>query len=233
MNENFNDLDPSTFDESTFDPSNLNGPQMTNNKNLPKRGYSNPSGGNFTSITLKVVNSIAVATTAQWFAPGTGIAAMVNDTTINAFNAATPENIVGAANLNSTFYFDKSGNLITQSAAGTKMTQSINEIPYRQFLNGIFWGGFMIRRVRATFTTDAQIDNLFTFRELTMFGKTGDQDTLNPRAYFNPDQFQGKIVDVAFNWYINQERAMYMSVNSGETLTMVLTIDNVYKTPKK
>lgn len=225
MTEDFNDFDAQAFDPNNF--VNEFGPTGSNSK-------GQPIGGGVTMITLKAVNaSTTLAQTAQFFGIGTGIAAMVSDSAITAFTPLAGPPLAATANAAnaSRFYWTTSGTLVYQNAANELMTLSCNEINYRSLCLGTFFGKFKITRVRFTPTTDAQIDNVINFNERTMFGKTWN-DSINPRQYFRPDQFQAKIIDIPYNWVINQERNFSQIVNIGEICTYALNIVDVMKAQK-
>ena len=224
MVDEFNDLDPSNFDPNNFAMDDFSQPAG--------KGQAVNSGT--TMITLKVVNAQAAPATAQFFGAGTGIAALVSDAAITALTplAGPPLAAAGnAANANR-FYFDTNGDLVYQDAANALMRLSCTEIPYKQLLQGMLFGKFRVNRVRFTPTSDGQIDNKITFKEKTMFGKTGYEDSINPRQYFRPDQFQSKIIDIPYDWTFNQERTFSQVINAGETVTYALTITQVAKALK-
>lgn len=227
MNEEFED-----FDGETFDPNNFAG-QNAGANFAGLRTSAAPIGSGSTMITIKVVNAQAAAATAEIFGFGTGVAAGVDDAGLTALAslAGPPLAVAGNAANISRMYFDKNGDFVFQDAANALMRISCNEMPYKQLLMGTLFGKFKINRIRFTPTTDAQIDNIIEFREKTMFGKTW-QDSINPRQYFRPDQFQTKIIDIPYNWVMNQERAFRQRINAAETVTYALQISQVLKAQK-
>lgn len=223
MEDNFNDFDGNSFDPSNFaDEFAPLRPATVGNK---------PIGSGVTMITLRAANAQATTAIAQFFGIGTGIAAGIIDTAVTSLTplAGPPLAAAGNATNASRFYFDTTGKLQFQDAANALLTLSCDEVSYRSLLMGTIFGALRIKAVRMNCNTEAQISQIITFKELTMFGKTGYRDSINPRQYFSPNQFQTKIVDIPYNWTFNQERVFEQPILAAENVTYALSITDVVK----
>lgn len=200
--------------------------------NYNTKGSKRPSRWTSTSsyFTLKVVNGIAGAQTVEFFNSLNTIANVTNSEIFSGFSPFTAVNR-SAANLNSVIYFDASGNLIIQSAAGTLLTISCNEIAYRTLVENLKFYQIRVKQIKMTITNDPQLDNQVNVTEKTFMGKNV-RNSFIPRAYFKDAQFQSKQVTIPFGTeplIINGEKSLYLTVNQGETMSFTLMLDGYIK----
>ena len=130
--------------------------------------------------------------------------------------------------------FDNTGALIITPtgafAAATVAKLSCNQYPYSGLLESSSRFPFRITRVRLTVTADAQISNpIVLFRNNFLGAKS--QNEINPRNFFNPNQFQTKIIDVPIDFDINGNSGLLYNVNDGETVSWNVEIES-YNLPK-
>lgn len=83
---------------------------------------------------------------------------------------------------------------------------------------------FRIVGIRMTVTTDAQIDNEITHFTSNFLGAS-NRNVLSPRTFFNPQQFQTKIVDIQCNFPIDDQKGFYYKINAGETVKWNVLIE--------
>jgi hypothetical protein len=204
--------------------------------NYNTKGGKRPNGpvSRWTStssyFTLKVVNGIAGAQTVEFFNSLNTIATVTNSEIFSGFSPFTAVNR-SAATLNSVIYFDASGNLIIQSAAGTLLTISCNEISYRTLVENLKFYQIRVKQMKMTITNDPQLDNQVNVTEKTFMGKNV-RNSFIPRAYFKDAQFQSKQVTIPFGTdplIINGEKSLYLTVNQGETMSFTFMLDGYIK----
>lgn len=120
--------------------------------------------------------------------------------------------------------FSENGNLVVKGAAGNPtLTVGCGEYPYVSLFESVKILPFSCSYFRYTVTTDAQISNsIFSF-ENTM-GGAEKKNVINPRAFFKPNQFQSKIVDIIAPFKIDGEKGLRLYVEAGETVTLALFI---------
>jgi hypothetical protein len=120
--------------------------------------------------------------------------------------------------------FNEAGNLqIRGGAADPSATIGCGEYPYNSLFESTKCLPFAVAYMRMTVTTDAQIsNNIYHFQRT--FGGAEKVNTIAPRAYFKPNQFQGKIVDIIAPFTIDGEKGLRVSVNAGEVVTFALFI---------
>jgi len=125
--------------------------------------------------------------------------------------------------------WDQDGKLVFTSTnnALPNATVSCSQFPYRGLFQSIVSQKFIIRRMRMTFTSAAQIDNTITHFKSSFFGSTS-QNTISPREYFDPTQQQGLIVDVnGLNLPIDGKRGLLMNINTLETVRINFQVDRI------
>jgi hypothetical protein len=92
--------------------------------------------------------------------------------------------------------YNQSGNLeIRGGGADPKCTVGCGEYPYNSLVESTKVLPFNVALLRYTVDTDAQIDNNITHFART-FGGGVKENTISPRAYFKPNQFQAKTIDI-------------------------------------
>lgn len=112
-----------------------------------------------------------------------------------------------------------SSDVLTLAAA----TLTCQQFPYSGLLESSGAEPFYIKRIRQKSVTDAQIDNQIIHFRSSFLGSTA-QNTVTPRQFFRPTQFQNTIVDIPVNWLIDSKRGLQYLVNPGETVTWNITL---------
>jgi hypothetical protein len=120
--------------------------------------------------------------------------------------------------------FNESGNLEIQGAAGDpKLQVGCGEYPYASLFESTKQLPFNVAYLRYTVSTDDQIDNnIYHFART--FGGGVKENTISPRAYFKPNQFQGKTIDIIAPFTIDGEKGLRLQVNAGENLRLAFFI---------
>ena len=122
--------------------------------------------------------------------------------------------------------FDGDGALVATGAVAWANALKVTcaQYPYRALLDASGCAPFRIFGIRMTTTTDAQIDNEIVHFNATFLGARA-QNSVSPRTYFRPDQYQNKIVDIECDFRIDRERGLYMTINAGETVKMSFMVE--------
>lgn len=217
--EDFADM----FDGDDFDGDDFDGDDYNPNRRRSVK-QANRRAQLFTPVTqvdIQIVNGIAAAQNVQLFNALRGVD-KINDPAVTAFNPFTALD-VAAANANNLVYWDRSGSLVFQDNAGAKCTISCKQVPYRTLYDGSIVSPFAVSKFRMSFTTDGQIDNALNYFSNSYMGRK-QSDSITPRTFFNPNQYQGKIVDVKASMYIDGERGINYTMNASETVTMNMFI---------
>jgi hypothetical protein len=129
--------------------------------------------------------------------------------------AAAPNNIVG---------FNAAGNLEVRGNAGDpKLTIGCGEYPYNSLFESTKILPFYVSYIRYTVSTDNQIDENITHFVRT-FGGGVRQNVISPRAYFKPNQFQNKTIDILAPFTIDGESGLSIPVLPGEALRLAFFI---------
>lgn len=121
--------------------------------------------------------------------------------------------------------FNKAGDLEIHAApAAVKGTIGCSEAPYRSLFAATSSIPFRIKFMRQTVTTDGQIDKAITYFQKSF---SGGQllNNLNPRTYFLPNQFQGKVLDINVSFAIGQDSGLSLQLLAGEIVKFALFID--------
>lgn len=178
--------------------------------------------GQLGSVTVSINNATANKLNVELFNYLNSITKVYNPAllAIQPFTFAD----VAKANTTSRVYFDASGNLIIEDAVGAKVTVSCKEVPYVTLFESSGVAPFLIQKIRLNVTNDAQISNDIIHTTKTFLGKVST-NSIPPRTYFNPNQFQSNIIDVPMNVEISAEKGLQYGVNAGEVvdLTMYLS----------
>ena len=126
--------------------------------------------------------------------------------------------------------FDELGNLVLTGAGPVGVAGNLNisvnckQTPY----NGLFRSSaivpFRITRIRMSVTTDAQIDNEIVHFTQNFLGAKS-QNTVNPRNFFSPTQFQNRIIDIPTNFRIDGNRGLLYAINNAEVVTWNVEIE--------
>jgi hypothetical protein len=215
------------FDPENFDPENYTGKKNKGVYAPPTRGgLTTVLGALMAQVDIKIVNAGLTNEIVELFGRSRTFADITN-TSVNAYGVFGAVNRA-AANLNSLVYWLANGDLAIQNAAGAVTTVSCKQVPYRTLFNSSGIQPFKIEKVRLTVTNDSQIDNDINDVELTFLGKV-NRNSLSPRSFLNPTQFQSKIIDIPYKVEINSEKSIQYQVNAGETVTFNFFISQYRK----
>lgn len=185
------------------------------------------AGNELAQFDISVVNGQAVSMKVQLFNYFKTISNIVDANLMNGINPFTGQD-VAAADLKSLTYWKHDGSLVSNEATPLPVTISCKQTPYRALLESSSRTPFQIEKLRLTVTNDAQIDNEIFMVENTWLGKV-DRNSINPRTYFNPNQFQSKIIDIPLKYVINFERGLELIVNAGETINLSFFVSSYRK----
>ena len=210
-----NDFDPENFDPENFEEEMFGGdPDNATGKRAPMRKAV--SSQPLAQFTLTIVNALGVKVVVELFNYLRSIA-FVNNPNISAYNPFTALD-VASANANSLVYFDRTGKLIIQDAAGLKCTISCVQFPYRSLFEASSRFPLLLNNIKMNVLTDAQIDNDIIHVTNTFLGGT-KRNPISPRTFFKETQFQSKIVNIPVGCLIDAEKGLETSVEIGETVT--------------
>ena len=202
--DSFDGFDEDMFDPNMFDPDNATG-QM-------KKPVRKTSG--VAQFTIKIVNGLGVDTTIELFNYLNSIV-WAKNTGVSLFNPWSASS-VAAANANSLIYFDQVGSLIFQDAAGLKLTISCNQVPYYSLFIASAFIPFRVTKMLMSFTVDPTLDQDIKHVTNTFLGGK-KQNPITPRTFFDPTQFQSKLVTIAAPYDIDVEKGLQMTVLAAET----------------
>lgn len=120
--------------------------------------------------------------------------------------------------------FNKLGNLEVRGGVGDPvLTVGCGEYPYNSLFESTKVYPFYVSYVRYTVSTDAQIDNtIYNFTRT--FGGGVKENSISPRAYFKPNQFQNKTIDILAPFNIDAESGLRIPTNAGEYLRLAFFI---------
>lgn len=99
-----------------------------------------------------------------------------------------------------------------------------NEMPYRSLFEASAAVPFNVQYFRMTVTQDGQIDQTLIYFQRSFSGGHV-QNNINPRSYFLPNQYQGKVIDVNTGFSIGADSGIVVKVLAGETVKLNLFID--------
>lgn len=129
------------------------------------------------------------------------------------------------ATTDGTVGFNKAGDLeIHGIPANPKGTIGCSESPYASLFAATSSIPFNIKFFRYTVTTDGQIDKPILYFQKSFSGGI-TQNPINPRSYFLPNQFQGKVLDVNVAFAIGQDSGFSVQLLAAEIVKMALFID--------
>jgi hypothetical protein len=190
--------------------------------------YDGSGTENLSVITLQIVNATAETITPQLFntiqaqfikgaAAGVAGAGAFAPFTAQGFDLASLNNVV---------YFDNSGNLVYQNAAGAKCTISIveSDLNYRDFVTAATFAPKTVEKIRLNVTTLAQIQQgKFTFERFSDLGKK-EVNNYNLTSAFGPNQFQTTVIDIPLVFNVSKNEGLKLNVLTGQTVTIDLNI---------
>jgi hypothetical protein len=227
FNENdFDNFDPDNFDADVYsdmyDPDNATG---ASSEAATKVKNANP--GQKLQLNIVITNSAAVALTAELFSAldsittrkkaeyATGNYLYIPKLSYEGLTLTTHYGTVG---------FGQDGTLqVRGGAAENSMTIGCGEYPYNSLMESTKTLPMKVSFIRYTVTTDAQISNNIVWFKRTFGGKT-ETNTISPRAYFKPNQFQNKTIDILAGFTIDSESGLTVSVLAAEAVTLALFV---------
>lgn len=113
--------------------------------------------------------------------------------------------------------FDANGNLVSkgENEFRGQLTVSQQEYPYNALMKQLETRALKIVRTRMTVQTDGQIDNSITHFKRGTGGKMCT-NSIDGRAYLQPTQYQGKIIDIDQEFIIDRYSGFYFLCKAGE-----------------
>lgn len=103
-------------------------------------------------------------------------------------------------------------------------TIGCQEVAYNSFFEASSIAPFQVAYFRYTVNTSAQINNIITWFQKTFSG--GQQsNTISPRAYFKPTQFQDFVIDITVAFTIGLDSGLKVLVNTLEQPQFSLFIE--------
>lgn len=102
-------------------------------------------------------------------------------------------------------------------------TAQCKEIAYAGFFEASATCPFIISFIRFTCETDAQIDQNITYFKKSFSGGI-TENTVSPRAYFRPNQFQNRTIDITVELSIGIDKGIRTTLLAGESVRLALFI---------
>lgn len=227
-----------TFDPNTFDPA-LAGKYNNADSGAGQPGSSTAAArpGQKMQVNLTFVNAAAVPLTFEVFYFLNSFTRVLNPAYVPVGNANYKyipqcgyEGIKAiAAGTDGTVGFDSQGTLVIRGRGATGgpdpiATLGCGEIAYASFFAASGITPFSVTGIRMTTTTDSQIDNQITYCKKSYSGGQVE-NPISPRSFFQPNQFQDFIVDVAAAFDIGIDTGLRYVVNNGNTVKFALFIN--------
>jgi hypothetical protein len=120
--------------------------------------------------------------------------------------------------------FDALGNgMIRGLAADPVATIGCAEIAYASFFEASGIIPFQVAYLRQTVTTDGQIDQNITYFKKSFSGGI-KENTISPRAYFRPNQFQNKTIDITVSFTVGIDTGIRVPLLAGESVRLAMFI---------
>jgi hypothetical protein len=221
----FRTYDPTTKD---FDPSySFEGAKVA--------GYNRSADLAQVDIRIAHSNSSGTALTIELFNNLRSVTKILNSS-ITTLNPATLDNLkangaTALLSLADMVYFDKNGDLIYNQTTTTVQNVRIsgNQVSYRSLFDASGSTCFRVENLRLQVVNESQIDNQLTWFSNSWLGGV-KQNVISPRAYFAPNQFQTKTVDIAAKFNLDYESGLWYKINAGEVATFNFFI-NEYDKP--
>ena len=120
------------------------------------------------------------------------------------------------------------GNVVYPGAGGTQAIISCQVVPYYTLVQSTLVTPFSIIAMRYSSVTATQYNNQVSLYRRTFLGGWV-KNPLSPKSYVSPYQYQGQIVDIPINIDIDNETAIVVKVNNGETITFSLFLGDISK----
>lgn len=130
-----------------------------------------------------------------------------------------------AAGTDGTVGFDENGDCVIRNATpGNALGRiSCDEIAYASFFEASATTPFVVAWFRYTVTSDAQIDKTFKWKVKTFSGGV-KENTISPRSYFDPNQFQANTIDILTTFDVGIDRGLQVQLLAAESVRLALFI---------
>lgn len=215
--DNYGDVYSDQYDPDSYDPDNATGEMATG---VTAARVARP--GQKLQFNVTINNATAKQLIVELFSAFDSIVTRQKPNYINApynFVPSTSFEGLALAGVGCTG-FNQSGNVeIRGGAADPKCIIGCAEYPYNSLIETTKSMPFNVAFLRYTVNTDAQIDNNITHFTNT-FGGGVKQNTISPRAYFKPNQFQSKTIDLLTPFAIDGEKGLAIPVNAAENVRL-------------
>jgi hypothetical protein len=225
----FDNFDPDNFDDvqsDLYDPDNADGAAVANPAATRVR-QARP--GQKLQLNITIANPTAVQLTVELFSALDSVTTRLKPELVSGAYLMHPAlSLEGIARIAAGTFgvvgFNEAGNLqIRGGAADPSCTVGCGEYPYVSLFESTKVLPFNTAYLRMTVDTEAQIDNNITHFSRT-FGGGIKENTISPRAYFKPNQFQTKTIDILAPFSIDGEKGLRIPVNAGENVRFAFFI---------
>jgi hypothetical protein len=227
----FSNYDPTTANGNGFDPNvanrynGVNGADVVSAKEGQKMQVnltlSNPTAVELTFEMFNYLESMTRKRNATYVPLADTNYAYIPMTSYEGLLKTLP---VGTANAGGIVGFDQGGDLIIRGddsgmAADPVGRITCSESSYAGWFEASAIAPFQVAYIRETVTTDSQIDKQIVWFRKTFSGAEV-LNKVNPRAYFRPNQFQPKTIDVTVELTIGIDSGIRMNLLPAETVTL-------------
>ena len=227
----FDNFDPDSFDSQgvqsdLFDPDYLdaNSGGQTTRVSVARPGVKLQLNISITNATASLISTELFSALDSWttrLKPELAIGnySMIPLTTFEGL-AALIANPTGGKVVG----FNQAGDLECRGGVGDpKLTIGCGEYPYVSLFESTKTYPFYNSYTRYTVATDAQIDKTITHFTKT-FGGGLKQNVISPRAFFKPNQFQNKTIDIIAPFTIDGECGLSIPILAGEAVRLAFFI---------
>ncbi|HEX7904826.1 MAG TPA: hypothetical protein VF487_13200 [Chitinophagaceae bacterium] len=227
----FDNYDPDNFGDvqsDLYDPDYATGEGVTN---PAATKVTNARPGRKLQINLAITNATASVISAELFSAfDSWTTRLKAELVVGAYAMKPALSLEGLAALiaaptgGGVVGFNQAGNLEVRGGVGDpKLTIACGEYPYISLFESTKNLPFFVSYVRYTVSTDNQIDNNITHFTRT-FGGGVKENVISPRAYFKPNQFQNKTIDILAPFSVDGECGLSIPVLAGEAIRMAFFI---------
>lgn len=128
--------------------------------------------------------------------------------------------------------FDRNGDLVitgaTNAIAPVRISATGRNVNYRKLFEASGRGNLAIHGIRATFSQQNQIAQDLNYTSSSIVGGA-KENSISPRAYFKPDQFQNLIVDIPVSSTINKHSGFQYLMKAAPSGSVSNTVEmNIY-----
>lgn len=205
---NFNNYDPSNYDPSNlFDGNSPTG----NGNNLAQVSIKATNGSSSTTNTVTLFNYLRPLTDIVDASITTSVPGIFPNITLTE---GTPNVII----TNTRTYFDQTGDMYMYEGSGDYVRVQGTTVPYYSLVKGSAILPFRVSRLRFAYTSDSQLDQDIIVFKRTIFGKYSE-NRVSPRSYFDPQQYQSKVVDIPISFSIDAETGITIALLASEVVT--------------